>query len=144
MCILAAHGSIVKRQTEGAADFTTLTLDELCKNRHPDEYFRLTPDGDCRDVVRYALNTHLCLFSLLGIVLKILLTNKSFLTIVLRISCTKTGCGKPNFQSDTEKKHLWRLKSTSASFQRCPFHPFNQLNTFEFLSQFPFNFLLTL
>ncbi|XKL69300.1 hypothetical protein PGB90_007069 [Kerria lacca] len=28
------------------------TIDELCKNRPPDEYFRLTTEGDCRDVVR--------------------------------------------------------------------------------------------
>jgi len=52
-----ATGSILSRTARQATgnevtDFTTLTLEELCRNRHPDEYFRLTPDGDCRDVVR--------------------------------------------------------------------------------------------
>jgi len=44
--------SRTKRQGNEVTDFTTLTLEELCRDRHPDEYFRLTPDGDCRDVVR--------------------------------------------------------------------------------------------
>merc|ERR1712080_69932 len=41
-----------RQRTNEVTDFTTLTLEELCRDRHPDEYFRLTPDGDCRDVVR--------------------------------------------------------------------------------------------
>lgn len=28
------------------------TAEQLCENRAPDEYFRLTTEGDCRDVVR--------------------------------------------------------------------------------------------
>lgn len=39
-----------KRQAEEAAD--EQSVDELCKNRPADEYFRLTTEGDCRDVVR--------------------------------------------------------------------------------------------
>lgn len=37
-----------KRQAEDDEQ----SVDELCKNRPADEYFRLTTDGDCRDVVR--------------------------------------------------------------------------------------------
>lgn len=40
-----------KRQDDDAEE---PTVDELCDNRPPDEYFRLTTEGDCRDVVRYA------------------------------------------------------------------------------------------
>lgn len=40
----------VKRQDEDDDDQTT---DELCQDRPGDEYFRLSSDGDCRDVVRY-------------------------------------------------------------------------------------------
>ncbi|KAJ9574958.1 hypothetical protein L9F63_007876, partial [Diploptera punctata] len=39
-----------KRQDEDESD--DQSLDELCSNRPPDEYFRLSTDGDCRDVVR--------------------------------------------------------------------------------------------
>lgn len=28
------------------------TTDELCQNRSADEYFRLSTEGDCREVVR--------------------------------------------------------------------------------------------
>lgn len=28
------------------------TAEELCENRPADEYFRLSTEGDCRDVVR--------------------------------------------------------------------------------------------
>lgn len=28
------------------------TPEQLCENRPPDEYFRLSTEGDCRDVVR--------------------------------------------------------------------------------------------
>lgn len=38
-----------KRQADEGDD---QSVDELCKNRPPDEYFRLTTEGDCRDVVR--------------------------------------------------------------------------------------------
>lgn len=40
----------VKRQEdEGDAD---PSIEELCHDRPADEYFRLSTDGDCRDVVR--------------------------------------------------------------------------------------------
>lgn len=45
-----AAESRVKRQDEDDDDQTT---DELCQDRPGDEYFRLSSDGDCRDVVRY-------------------------------------------------------------------------------------------
>jgi hypothetical protein len=41
-----------KRQEEDA-DEDDRSVDELCENRPPDEYFRLSTGGDCRDVVRY-------------------------------------------------------------------------------------------
>lgn len=34
------------------ADSDDQSVDELCKNRPADEYFRLSTEGDCRDVVR--------------------------------------------------------------------------------------------
>lgn len=34
---------------------------ELCKGRHPSEYFRLTSDDDCRDVVRCSVQGLLAL-----------------------------------------------------------------------------------
>ncbi|CAG0912760.1 unnamed protein product, partial [Notodromas monacha] len=37
---------------EANSDLRSLTIEELCKNRQPDEFFRLTTEGDCRDVVR--------------------------------------------------------------------------------------------
>lgn len=39
----------VKRQNDDDEDSST---DELCLDRPADEYFRLSADGDCRDVVR--------------------------------------------------------------------------------------------
>lgn len=42
-----------KRQNQNGEDAPDdPSIDELCKNRPPDEYFRLTIEGDCRDVVR--------------------------------------------------------------------------------------------
>jgi hypothetical protein len=41
-----------KRQ-EDDAETDDQSADELCENRPPDEYFRLSTEGDCRDVVRY-------------------------------------------------------------------------------------------
>lgn len=38
-------------QDEDSPDADEST-DELCKNRPADEYFRLSTEGDCRDVVR--------------------------------------------------------------------------------------------
>lgn len=48
---VAAHRQ--KRQDdEGEGEDESQSVDELCKDRPPDEYFRLTTTGDCRDVVR--------------------------------------------------------------------------------------------
>ncbi|XP_065226843.1 chitin deacetylase 1-like isoform X1 [Planococcus citri] len=42
-----------KRQNQNGEDAPDdPSIDDLCKNRPPDEYFRLTIEGDCRDVVR--------------------------------------------------------------------------------------------
>lgn len=41
-----------KRQ-EDETESDDQSVDELCLNRPPDEYFRLSTEGDCRDVVRY-------------------------------------------------------------------------------------------
>lgn len=41
----------VKRQDDEGED-QDQTNEELCQDRPADEYFRLTTDGDCRDVVR--------------------------------------------------------------------------------------------
>lgn len=50
-CFLANAATRVKRQEdEGESDGQS--TDELCQDRPGDEYFRLTTDGDCRDVVR--------------------------------------------------------------------------------------------
>lgn len=48
----AVEGLRVKRQDEDEAEEGEQTAEELCKDRPPDEYFRLTTSGDCRDVVR--------------------------------------------------------------------------------------------
>lgn len=40
----------VKRQDDD--DNAETNIEELCQDRAPDEYFRLSADGDCRDVVR--------------------------------------------------------------------------------------------
>ena len=41
-----------KRQLSDS-DLLNLSPEELCKDRLSEEYFRLTTEGDCRDVVRY-------------------------------------------------------------------------------------------
>ena len=41
-----------KRQLD-VAELLNLSPEELCKDRVSEEYFRLTTEGDCRDVVRY-------------------------------------------------------------------------------------------
>lgn len=40
----------VKRQDDD--DNAEQNIEELCQDRPGDEYFRLSADGDCRDVVR--------------------------------------------------------------------------------------------
>lgn len=40
----------VKRQDDD--DNAEQNIEELCQDRPGDEYFRLSSDGDCRDVVR--------------------------------------------------------------------------------------------
>lgn len=53
----AAHGNHVhhleryKRQLS-SEELLNLSPEELCKDRLSEEYFRLTTEGDCRDVVR--------------------------------------------------------------------------------------------
>ena len=34
-------------------ELLSLSPEELCKDRKSEEYFRLTTEGDCRDVVRW-------------------------------------------------------------------------------------------
>lgn len=43
-----------KRQDDksGGDDGDEQSVEQLCDARPPDEYFRLTTEGDCRDVVR--------------------------------------------------------------------------------------------
>ena len=55
--ITGQGASAVKRQV--AAD--TQNDAELCKGRSPSEYFRLTADEDCRDVVRCSVQGLLAL-----------------------------------------------------------------------------------
>ncbi|CAG0924262.1 unnamed protein product, partial [Notodromas monacha] len=56
VCLGSSVQERPRRQTaaegEGNNDLRSLTIEELCKNRQPDEFFRLTTEGDCRDVVR--------------------------------------------------------------------------------------------
>ncbi|KAL1466397.1 hypothetical protein MTO96_026735 [Rhipicephalus appendiculatus] len=61
LALVSTHGawatSIVKRQIS-----TDIENDaELCKGRSPSEYFRLTADEDCRDVVRCSVQGLLAL-----------------------------------------------------------------------------------
>ena len=46
------HLERYKRQLD-EAELLNLSPEELCKDRVSEEYFRLTTEGDCRDVVRY-------------------------------------------------------------------------------------------
>jgi hypothetical protein len=46
------HGARYKRQDDEGSEEEGQSVDELCKDRPPDEYFRLSTTGDCRDVVR--------------------------------------------------------------------------------------------
>ena len=43
-----------KRQLS-SEELLNLSPEELCKDRLSEEYFRLTTEGDCRDVVRYCI-----------------------------------------------------------------------------------------
>ena len=47
-----AHLERYKRQLD-QEELLNLSPEELCKDRVSEEYFRLTTEGDCRDVVRY-------------------------------------------------------------------------------------------
>lgn len=42
----------VRAQDEEGGDGTDANAEELCQDRPGDEYFRLSVEGDCRDVVR--------------------------------------------------------------------------------------------
>lgn len=56
--LFAANGARVKRQ-EDDSDGPDQSPEELCTDRPADEYFRLSTEGDCRDVVRwYELHLH--------------------------------------------------------------------------------------
>ena len=46
------HLERYKRQLS-SEELLNLSPEELCKDRLSEEYFRLTTEGDCRDVVRY-------------------------------------------------------------------------------------------
>ena len=46
------HLERYKRQFDDD-ELLNLSPEELCKDRVSEEYFRLTTEGDCRDVVRY-------------------------------------------------------------------------------------------
>ncbi len=48
MVVSAAALCSVRAQEE----VTELNVNDLCKDRPDNEYFRLTTEGDCRDVVR--------------------------------------------------------------------------------------------
>jgi len=45
-------GTQVRAQEEDGDDETGPNAEELCQDRPGDEYFRLSVEGDCRDVVR--------------------------------------------------------------------------------------------
>lgn len=47
--IVTADVRVKRQDDEGDAE---QNIEELCQDRPGDEYFRLTADGDCRDVVR--------------------------------------------------------------------------------------------
>ena len=52
----SVHGNVrhlerYKRQLT-SEELLNLSPEELCKDRLSEEYFRLTTEGDCRDVVR--------------------------------------------------------------------------------------------
>ena len=58
--LAAAHcspqpGGLLERYKRQLTDEELLNLspEELCKDRKSEEYFRLTTEGDCRDVVRW-------------------------------------------------------------------------------------------
>jgi hypothetical protein len=48
----AVASNVRQKRQEEEADADDQSVDELCENRPPDEYFRLSTEGDCRDVVR--------------------------------------------------------------------------------------------
>ena len=56
LCVFSGVGGKVldrwKRQIPDE-ELLNLSPEELCKDRQSEEYFRLTTEGDCRDVVRY-------------------------------------------------------------------------------------------
>jgi hypothetical protein len=54
----ALASNVRQKRQEEDADTDDQSVDELCENRPPDEYFRLSTEGDCRDVVRYIKLCH--------------------------------------------------------------------------------------
>lgn len=49
---ITANGQRLKRQDDGDDGDGSTNIEELCQDRPGDEYFRLSTEGDCRDVVR--------------------------------------------------------------------------------------------
>lgn len=49
MMIVTADARVKRQDDEENAE---QNVEELCQDRPGDEYFRLSADGDCRDVVR--------------------------------------------------------------------------------------------
>lgn len=47
-----ANAAIVVRAGANENDILSANVNDLCKGRPDNEYFRLTTEGDCRDVVR--------------------------------------------------------------------------------------------
>jgi hypothetical protein len=54
LCCLLLLGTAFAQDDEGGEE---ATADELCENRPADEYFRLSTEGDCREVVRCDKNS---------------------------------------------------------------------------------------
>lgn len=50
--IFRSSGTQVRAQDEEGSDGADANAEELCQDRPGDEYFRLSVEGDCRDVVR--------------------------------------------------------------------------------------------
>lgn len=50
MYIATAEIRVKRQEDEGENE--DQTNEELCQDRPADEYFRISTDGDCRDVVR--------------------------------------------------------------------------------------------
>lgn len=65
--LIATADVRVKRQDDD--ENSEVNVDELCQDRPADEYFRLSAEGDCRDVVRWAFfkNERIWIFIIISI-----------------------------------------------------------------------------